>query len=134
MTQDGPKAAGSPQGGTGNVSIGGDMSGGAINTGAHGSAADNRQWGTAPVADQAYEELLGAVRELRSHLPLLVRSPEVDELEGELTDVEDEITSTGRTGHSRLERLRGLVQGGVSAVSGLASALAVAQAVSDLVG
>jgi hypothetical protein len=69
---------------------------------------------------------------LRQHLGLLTPGPEIDEVDGELAGVEDEITRTGRAEPTRLERLRERLTTGNTALAGLQSAVAVAVAIRGL--
>ncbi|NEA59980.1 hypothetical protein G3I60_38950 [Streptomyces sp. SID13666] len=87
----------------------------------------------------ASPELMTAVRLPRAQLPLPARSEDngLDEVEGELADVAGEIDRTDRTGRAergRLERLRSLLISGSTAAGGLASAVAVVQAIAQPLG
>ena len=107
----------------------GEVSGGALAAGPEAEAVDASRE-PLPVTP----ELLAAVRELRGQLPLLARADGdgLDEVEGELSGLEEEAVRVGRTERGRLVRLRALLTGGATAAGGLASALAVVQAISQL--
>ncbi|MDH6624997.1 hypothetical protein M2271_002801 [Streptomyces sp. LBL] len=107
------------------VSISGGVSKSTFAIGSHAHAESHH--GTAPVPrDQAAEELLAAVRELRADLTRMRASDETAALDEALADTEDEITRTGAAAPSRLDRLRRLLQDSQSLVSLVASAGAVA--------
>ncbi|MEV6674758.1 hypothetical protein [Streptomyces sp. NPDC051162] len=114
--------------GEGGVAVG-ELSGGALAAGEQATAVDASR-GPLPVPDT----LLTAVRDLRGQLPLLARTEGdgIDDVEGELADLEEEAARTGRADRGRLERLRSLLTGGATVAAGLASALAVVQAISQL--
>ncbi|MBV6699265.1 hypothetical protein [Kitasatospora aureofaciens] len=118
--------AGSPSG----IAIGA-MSGGAVAAGAGARAVDSSVH-----LDASARQLLTSVRTLRQQLPLLARAEGdgVAQVEGELEAVGTEIEQTGTAGRSRLERLRDLLKGAGTVVSGLASALAVVQAIEQFLG
>ncbi|MGW0731088.1 hypothetical protein [Streptomyces sp. NPDC002851] len=107
----------------------GDVQGSAVTVG-NNNVVVNRSGG-AP-RDPAHEELLRAVRELRTDLARMVENPQVTALDAELADAEGEIERDGRAGQGRLVRLRQALAdaGGVAAL--FASAGTVAQAVAAL--
>ncbi|SCK28025.1 hypothetical protein [Streptomyces sp. WMMB 322] len=119
-------------GGGGAVHIG-NMSGGAVATGAHGRATS---YGRAapPQTDEATLALLEAVRALRADMRVLAATDETTAVDGELGEIEGEITRTGRAGPGRLTRLRERLETGASAVGMLASAAAVVQAAAQVLG
>ncbi|QKW06300.1 hypothetical protein HUT18_07675 [Streptomyces sp. NA04227] len=123
-------AANGNTGGSGVVRIG-SMSGGAVAAGYGARAVDMSGHGPAP-ATSAQAELLDAVRTLREQLALLVPSEETAGVAGELARVEEEIAGTGRADAGRLSRLRELLGTGAGAVSGLAAAVAVTQAIAQV--
>ncbi|XUL90559.1 hypothetical protein ACQ86D_31250 [Streptomyces galilaeus] len=82
--------------------------------------------GTAPQRDQAAEELLTAVRELRADLARVRGTDRTAELDAALADTEDEITRTGQAAPTRRERLRELLADSQALLTVLASAGAVA--------
>ena len=88
------------------VSIG-DVSHSTFAIGSHAHAESHH--GTAPGRDQAAEELLKAVRELRADLARVQASDRTRALDEALADTEDEITRTGAAGESRRGRLRELL-------------------------
>lgn len=90
-----------------------------------GASADNRTGG-APGRDQATEELLQAVRELRADLTRVRASEETATLDAALAETEEEIATTGQAAPSRRERLRELLQDSQALVTLFASAGAVA--------
>ncbi|MEU5422748.1 hypothetical protein ACFY1P_27530 [Streptomyces sp. NPDC001407] len=114
--------------GEGGVAVG-ELEGGAVAAG-HGAEAVDAAREPLPVP----AALLLAVRELRGQLPLLARSEDdgLDAVDEELADLEEEATRTGRADRGRLERLRSLLTGGATVAAGLASALAVVQAITQL--
>ncbi|MGA5133135.1 hypothetical protein ACPCTO_25350 [Streptomyces olivoreticuli] len=114
--------------GEGGIAVG-ELEGGALAAGPEAEAVDStREPLPVPPA------LLTAVRELRGQLPLLARAEGdgLDAVDGELADLEEEAERTGRADRGRLERLRSLLTGGATVAAGLASALAVVQAISQL--
>ncbi|MEU2512733.1 hypothetical protein [Streptomyces syringium] len=114
----------------GGVAVGA-MSGGAVATGPDAEAvyASRQLLSASP-------ELLAAVRLLRQQLPLLARTEGdgLDRCEGQLAELEEEVVRTGRAERGRLVRLRALLTGGATTAGGLASAIAVVQAISGLLG
>ncbi|PAZ12681.1 hypothetical protein CLM62_28810 [Streptomyces sp. SA15] len=106
-----------------NVSIG-DVSHSTFAIGSHAHAESHH--GTAVPRDPAAEELLKAVRELRADLTRMRASEETAALDTALAETEDEITSTGQAGPSRLDRLRQLLHDSQALVGLVASAGAVA--------
>ncbi|MFJ3492018.1 hypothetical protein ACIPPJ_00220 [Streptomyces sp. NPDC086091] len=120
----------------GGVTIG-NMSGGSIATGRHGTATSYNTTGTA--ADPRYTELLRAVRVLRDALPPAAdRSADDAALDGELADAEAEIAGSGTADTGRLTRLLGGVRTWLAsqgaAVGAMASATAVIQGAAQLLG
>ncbi|MEU4208522.1 hypothetical protein AB0F13_00735 [Streptomyces sp. NPDC026206] len=105
-----------------------DMSGGAVAAGENAEALD-----TSRQLLSVTPELLEAVRELRLDLPRLARTEERDALAAELSGLEDDARQDGRTRSGRLTHLRELLTGGATVAGGLASAVAVVQAISQLV-
>lgn len=122
-------------GGGGPVHIG-NMSGGSIATGAQGRAVSYSYTYAAPPphTDEATLALLEAVRALRTDMRVLAPSDETAAVDGELDEIEGEITRTGRAGPGGLARLRDRLEAGASAVGLLASATAVAQAAAQILG
>ncbi len=106
------------------VSIGGNVSHSAVAVGSN-ARAENHQ-GTAPQRDEATEELLKAVRELRDDLKRVRETEQTEALRRALEETEGEITRTGRAASSRRERLRQLLTDSGALVGLLASAGAVA--------
>jgi len=106
-----------------NVSIG-DVSHSTFAIGSHAQAVSHH--GTGPQRDEAAEELLKAVRELRADLTRVRGTDRTAALDAELADTEDEITRTGQAAPSRRERLRELLTDSQALLSVLASAGAVA--------
>ncbi|MGY1498114.1 hypothetical protein ACW4TU_16190 [Streptomyces sp. QTS52] len=102
----------------------GDVSHSTFAIGSHASAVAHH--GTAPQRDEAAEELLRAVRELRADLARVRASEETDALRTALEETEEEITRTGRAAPSRRERLRELLTDSQTLLNVLASAGAVA--------
>ncbi|MEU3569259.1 hypothetical protein AB0E96_12665 [Kitasatospora sp. NPDC036755] len=112
----------------GGVSIG-TLTGGAVAAGLDARAVDASVRTGADV-----RQLLEALGELHGQLPLFARveGNGVAEVEQEVTTVRGELQRTGEAPRTRLERLRDLLRGSGTAVSGLASALAVVQAIEQL--
>ncbi|MEU1593779.1 hypothetical protein ABZ468_13230 [Streptomyces sp. NPDC005708] len=106
-----------------NVSIG-DVSHSTFAIGSHAQAVSHQ--GTAGQRDEAAEELLKAVRELRADLARVRGSEQTAALDAALAQTEDEITRTGQAAPSRRERLRELLSDSQALLSVLASAGAVA--------
>ncbi|MET7680169.1 hypothetical protein [Streptomyces sp. NPDC005423] len=106
-----------------NVSIG-DVSRSTFAIGSHAHAESHH--GTGPRRDEATEELLRAVRELRADLARVRGTDGTATLATALADTEDEITRTGRATPSRRERLRELLADSQALLTVLASAGAVA--------
>lgn len=106
-----------------NVSFG-DVSHSTFAVGSHARAVSHH--GTGPQRDEAAEELLKAVRELRADLTRVRGTDETAALDSALADTEDEITRTGQAAPSRRERLRELLTDSQALLSVLASAGAVA--------
>ncbi|MBC9731334.1 hypothetical protein [Streptomyces sp. TRM68367] len=76
--------------------------------------------------DEAAEELLTAVRELRADLARLQQSEQTTQLDAALAETEGEITRTGAAGEGRLQRLRAVLTDAQSIVTLFASAGTVA--------
>jgi hypothetical protein len=87
--------------------------------------ADNRT-AAVPGRDQATEELLQAVRELRADLTRVRASEETAALDTALAETEEEIVTTGQAGPTRRDRLRALLDDSQALVGLVASAGAVA--------
>ncbi|GAA2707748.1 MULTISPECIES: hypothetical protein [Streptomyces] len=122
-------AAPVPPPGNGGMAVGA-MSGGALAQGREAQATDaSRQLVTAT------PELLAAVARMREELAVQQRTAGdgLDEVDAELAAVQREAEVAGRTGRSRLARLRTLLTSGATAVGGLASLAAVVEAISRLV-
>jgi hypothetical protein len=107
-----------------NVSISGGVSQSTFAIGSHARAESHH--GTAVPRDEAAEELLAAVRELRADLTRMRASDETAALDEALAGTEEEITRTGAAAPSRLDRLRQLLQDSQGLVNLVASAGAVA--------
>ncbi|MER7056105.1 MULTISPECIES: hypothetical protein [unclassified Streptomyces] len=78
-------------------------------------------YGTTAPRDQAAEELLRAVRELRADLARIQGTEQTARLDTALADTEEEITRTGTAPEGRLQRLRGLFEETQAALSLFAS-------------
>ncbi|MFE7410461.1 hypothetical protein [Streptomyces laurentii] len=123
--RDNPAAGGIRIGDTGgNVTIGDHNH---VEFTVRGSGAGDEQ-------DPRQAELLAAIRELRADLGRLADTAQAAGLDGELAGAESEIEESGAAGQGRLARLRqALADAG--ALTGLfASAAAVGQAVTALLG
>ncbi|MFI1162336.1 hypothetical protein ACH4UM_01695 [Streptomyces sp. NPDC020801] len=106
-----------------NVTMG-NVSGSTFAIGSHARAVGHH--GTGPRRDEAAEQLLAAVRELRADLTRVRGTEQTAALDAELAEVEEEITSTGQAAPTRRERLRALLADSQSLLNVLASAGAVA--------
>jgi len=106
------------------VNISGGVHGSTFAIGSHAHAESHH--GTADRRDEAAEELLKAVRELRADLTRVRASESTAALDTALAETEEEIVTTGQAGPSRRERLRGLLDDSQALVSLIASAGAVA--------
>ncbi|WP_407555003.1 hypothetical protein QOM21_34390 [Streptomyces sp. Pv4-95] len=107
----------------------GVMAGGAAASGPHARALD----ASTQLID-ASPELLAAVGTLREQLHLLSPSDETTEVDAQLAEVEEEIDAVGQVGRGRLQRLRERLDLGATAAAGLASAAAVVQQITQLLG
>ncbi|MGW4561868.1 hypothetical protein ACWEN3_05470 [Streptomyces sp. NPDC004561] len=105
------------------ISIG-DVSHSTFAIGDHAHAESHH--GTAAQRDEAAEELLLAVRELRADLARVRATGRTAELDAALADTEDEITRTGQATPSRRERLRRLLDDSQALLGVLASAATLA--------
>lgn len=112
----------------GGISIG-VMSGGAAAAGPHAKALD----ATTQVID-APAELLAAMGTLRAQLRLLSPSDETSDVDARLAEAEEEIGATGQVRRSRLQWLRERLDLGATAAATLASAAAVVQQITQLLG
>nr|WSY52360.1 hypothetical protein OG999_21075 [Streptomyces sp. NBC_00886] len=106
-----------------NVSFG-DVSHSTFAVGSHARAVSHH--GTGPQRDEATEELLKAVRELRADLARVRATDRTAALDAALADTENEITRTGQAAPTRRERIRELLTDSQALLSVLASAGAVA--------
>ncbi|MGW1746130.1 hypothetical protein ACWCRD_11045 [Streptomyces sp. NPDC002092] len=104
----------------------GNISGGAFAFGSHGHAESNQHYGAAPQRDEATEQLLEAVRQLRADLERVNSTEQTVALGQALADTETEITSTGEAGPTRRQRLRELLTDSQALVTFLSSAGALA--------
>ncbi|MFI9120323.1 hypothetical protein ACIGW0_13130 [Streptomyces bikiniensis] len=107
--------------------------GGNVTIGDHNTVT-NTVTGSGPARDPLQEELLRAIRRLRSDLAGVVPSEQTAALDAELSDVEDEIEGTGRADTGRLTRLRRALTDAGAVTGILASGVAVGQAVAALLG
>ena len=103
-----------------------DISGGTFAFGDHAHVESHHTTGAAAPADEAAQELLRAVRELRADLARVRATEQTATLDAALADTEDEITRTGRATPTRRERLRELLADSQALLTVLASAGAVA--------
>ncbi|MCF3964256.1 hypothetical protein L1885_21850 [Streptomyces fuscigenes] len=111
----------------------GSVTSSALNIGDHGTATHVTHH-HAGAADPAQEELLAAVRALRTDLGRLVPTAGTDALDAELARTEGEVTTAGAASPGRLARLREAL-GLAGAVTGsLASGVAVAESIAGLLG
>ncbi|WP_405877013.1 hypothetical protein [Streptomyces sp. NBC_00005] len=82
--------------------------------------------GHAADVDEATEQLLSAVRELRADLQRVRATDQTTALVEALAETEEEITTTGQAGPTRREHLRELLADSQAVVTFLASAGALA--------
>ncbi|MFJ9907087.1 hypothetical protein ACIRVK_30055 [Streptomyces sp. NPDC101152] len=102
----------------------GDISGNntfSIGSGSH-AESHHVHHATGAQPDEATEQLLAAVRELRADLGRVRGTGQTAELDEALADTETEITTTGQAGPTRRERLRELLSDSQALVTFLASA------------
>ncbi|TVL90126.1 hypothetical protein [Streptomyces sp. SAJ15] len=103
----------------------GAMTGGAVAAGPGARAVHGTEGAT-----EVPPELLAAVRALREELAPLAPSAPMDEVAAALAEVEEELADgAGAADRERLGRLRGRLEAAATAVGGLASAVALAQAI-----
>ncbi|MGJ7415977.1 hypothetical protein AB9128_08965 [Streptomyces cinereoruber] len=107
--------------------------GGNVTIGDHNTVT-NTVTGNQPARDPLQEELLQAIRRLRTDLGGVVASERTAALDAELSDAEDEIEGTGRADAGRLTRLRRALADAGAVTGILASGVAVGQAVGALLG
>ncbi|MGW4722005.1 hypothetical protein [Streptomyces sp. NPDC004291] len=107
--------------------------GGNVTIGDHNTVT-NTVTGNQPARDPLQEELLQAIRRLRTDLGGVVASEQTAALDAELSDAEDEIEGTGRADAGRLTRLRRALADAGAVTGILASGVAVVQAVGALLG
>ncbi|MGV9688495.1 hypothetical protein ACWDUX_05200 [Streptomyces sp. NPDC003444] len=107
--------------------------GGNVTIGDHNTVT-NTVTGNQPTRDPLQEELLQAIRRLRTDLGGVVASEQTAALDAELSDAEDEIEGTGRADAGRLTRLRRALADAGAVTGILASGVAVGQAVGALLG
>ncbi|GHA66743.1 hypothetical protein ACIQRS_06850 [Streptomyces termitum] len=118
-----------PRGGIHITNTGGNVTIGDRNTVTH-----TVHHGAGPARDPRQEELLQAVRRLRTDLGAVVESEATTALDTELAGTEAEIEETGAAAPGRLARL-GRALGEAGDVAGLlASGVAVGQALAALLG
>ncbi|MYT29906.1 MULTISPECIES: hypothetical protein [unclassified Streptomyces] len=118
-----------PRSAPGGISVG-VMAGGAAAAGPDARALDASTQATV----DAPPELRAALGTLRQQLPLLNADDETSEIDGRLADAEEEIEATGQVRRDRLQWLRDRLDLGATAVAGLASATAVVQQITQLLG
>lgn len=106
------------------IHIGGGVYGGAVAAGDNARAVVNH--GADTSRDQAVQELLAAVRELRADLTRVRQTDATTALDTALAETEQEIVTTGRAEPTRRERLRQLLDDSQALVGLLASAGALA--------
>ncbi|MFC8585850.1 hypothetical protein ACFUGD_15055 [Streptomyces sp. NPDC057217] len=107
--------------------------GGNVTIGDHNTVT-NTVTGAQPARDPLQEELLQAIRRLRTDLGGVVASGQTAALDAELSEAEDEIEGTGRADADRLTRLRRALADAGAVTGILASGVAVGQAVGALLG
>ncbi|MGY0069312.1 hypothetical protein ACWZEH_21495 [Streptomyces sp. QTS137] len=102
----------------------GDVSHSTFAIGSHAHAESHH--GVPAPRDAATEELLAAVRELRTDLSRLQRSEQTVRLDAALAETEEEIDRTGTAGESRRRRLREVLTDAQAVMALLVSAGTVA--------
>ncbi|MEU0744652.1 hypothetical protein [Streptomyces sp. NPDC006134] len=102
----------------------GDVSHSTFAVGSHARATSHH--GTPAPRDEAAEELLKAVRELRADLSRVRDSDQTVRLDEALAETEEEITRTGTAGEGRLQRLRDVLTDAQTVLALFASAGTVA--------
>jgi hypothetical protein len=102
----------------------GDVTSSTFAIGSHARAESHH--GTTTSRDDHTEQLLVAVRQLRSDLGRVRASDQTADLDAALADTEEEIVRAGRADESRLRRLRELLTDAASLTTVLSSAGAVA--------
>ncbi|WP_328928389.1 hypothetical protein OG429_30130 [Streptomyces sp. NBC_00190] len=117
-----------PRANPGGIAIGA-MTAGAVAAGPNAKALDasEQSVGVPP-------ELRTAMRTLREQLSLLSPSDETSELDARLAEAEEEAGATGQVRCDRLQWLRERLDLGSTAAAGLASAAAVVQQITQLLG
>ncbi|MGW1763566.1 hypothetical protein ACWCQL_05645 [Streptomyces sp. NPDC002073] len=129
----GTGGAGAPAPGPGPSFQVGNISGSAVNFGAHGTATNTNNHYAAPV-DTAQQELLAAVRELRADLARLTPRAETTALDEELAGAAEEIEEAGAAAPGRLGRLHAALASAGPVVEFLASGATVAGLLTQLLG
>jgi hypothetical protein len=105
----------------------GDISGSnTVAVGSNARAESRHVHGAGVQPDEATEQLLAAVRQLRQDLERVNSSEQTVALDEVLAETETEITSTGQAGPTRRQRLRELLADSQALVTFLSSAGAVA--------
>ncbi|MFE5657379.1 hypothetical protein ACFQ9H_14495 [Streptomyces sp. NPDC056517] len=120
--------------GTGNTAGGIHVTntGGNVTIGDHNTVTTGH--GVPAARDPQQEELLQAIRRLRADLGGVVPTERTAALDGELSEAEEEIESTGRADAGRLTRVRRALTDAGTVTGILASGVAVGQAAGALLG
>ncbi|QWQ41617.1 hypothetical protein KME66_11785 [Streptomyces sp. YPW6] len=109
----------------------GSVTGSAFAVGDHNTVTQHQHAGP---ADATQAELLRAVRELRADLARFVTTDTTQALDAELVSVSDEIETAGAAEPGRLARLQRALDAAGALTGTLASGVAVAEALSALLG
>ncbi|MFE0434631.1 hypothetical protein ACFW2K_06690 [Streptomyces nigra] len=111
--------------------VGGSVTGNGIAVGAGASASYTS---TSALADEAYQALLQAVRELGEDLKRYPVTPETRELSASLEETERQVTTTGQAQPGVLTRLRTALEASGGVLGAITSATALGTAVAGLIG
>ncbi|AWE52000.1 hypothetical protein [Streptomyces nigra] len=111
--------------------VGGSVTGNGIAVGAGASASYTS---TSAPADESYQALLQAVRELGEDLKRYPVTPETRELSASLEETERQVTTTGQAQPGVLTRLRTALEASGGVLGAITSATALGTAVAGLIG
>ncbi|MDI9831665.1 hypothetical protein [Streptomyces sp. KAU_LT] len=111
--------------------VGGSVTGNGIAVGAGASASYTS---TSAPADESYQVLLQAVRELGEDLKRYPVTPETAELSTSLEETERQVTTTGEAQPGVLARLRTALDAAGGVLGAITSATALGTAVAELIG
>lgn len=112
----------------------GRVEGSAFAVGDNNTVTNTNRRDSGAETDPAQEQLLQAVRELRTDLARMVTNQQTDALDAELAETEGEIEQSGSASRGRLTRLRQALADADSVTAILASGATVSQSVAALLG